>query len=162
MTTETSTAPVTHYFAADHDRLDLLFAEFMRLKSADFPMAKIFFKDFLRGLKRHIVWEEDVLFPLFDAKSGTTGEGPTFVMRQEHRLIGAALEALHERVRHADAGCDAEARALTDLLTHHNFKEERVLYPTLDRLIEPEEAANLFHDMESIPQERYMTCCGTH
>ncbi len=160
--TEKTSALITAYFAADHDRLDSLFAEFMRLKGTDFPAAKGFFKDFLRGLKRHIVWEEDVLFPIFEERSGMKDEGPTAIMRQEHRLIGAALEALHDKVRRADAACEKEARQLTDTLLHHNFKEERVLYPTLDQMIRPEEAAGIFHDMEAIPQERFMTCCGSH
>lgn len=153
---------VMNYFAADHDRLDVLFSEFMRLKREDFPKAKLYFKDFLRGLKRHIVWEEDVLFPLFESKTGMTGSGPTSVMRQEHRLIGEALEQLHGKVRSADPDCDAEAGQLTGLLGEHNSKEENVLYPMLDRLIQAQEAAAAFHAMENIPAERYNICCGAH
>lgn len=153
---------IMSFFAADHDRLDVLFSEFMRLKHEDFPGAKLYFKDFLRGLKRHIVWEEDVLFPLFENKTGNIGSGPTFVMRQEHRLIGEALERLHGKVRLADADCDTQAGELKALLGEHNSKEENILYPMLDRLIQPEEAAAAFHAMENIPAERYNTCCGAH
>lgn len=162
MQTQKSTQYVMNYFAADHDRLDALFMEFMRLKSEDFPRAKTYFKDFLKGLKRHIVWEEEVLFPLFEDKAGMKTAGPTFVMRQEHQLIGAALEALHGKVRLADPDCDAEAGSLLDLLGQHNAKEETVLYPAIDQWTRSEEAAAIFHQMESIPAERYNTCCGTH
>ncbi len=162
MQTQKTTQFIMNYFAADHDRLDALFQEFMRLKREDFPRAKSYFKDFLRGLKRHIVWEEDVLFPLFEKKTGMTAAGPTFVMRQEHRLIGAALEALHGKVRLADPDCDTEAGSLLDLLGQHNAKEETVLYPAIDQLTRPEEAAAIFHEMENIPAERYNTCCGAH
>jgi iron-sulfur cluster repair protein YtfE (RIC family) len=162
MEAQKTTQFIMNYFAADHDRLDTLFMEFARLKRRDFPKAKEYFKDFLRGLKRHIVWEEDVLFPLFENKTGMRNSGPTAVMRQEHRLIGAALEELHGKVRLADPDCDAEADKLLDLLGQHNAKEETVLYPTLDQLIRSEEAAAAFHEMENIPAERYNTCCGAH
>lgn len=151
-----------NFFAADHDRLDALFQEFLRLKRRDFPTAKLYFKDFLRGLKRHIVWEEDVLFPWFENKTGIADSGPTHVMRQEHRSIGAALEALHGKVRLADWECDPEADKLMNLLGQHNAKEETVLYPALDQLTGSEEVAAMFHVMENIPAERYNTCCGAH
>lgn len=162
MQTQKASQLIMNYFAADHDRLDSFFWGFMRLKRQDFPMAKSYFKDFLRGLKRHIVWEEDVLFPLFENKSGISGSGPTAVMREEHRAIGAALEQLHAKVRTANPDCEAEAERLSGLLGDHNAKEENVLYPMLDRLISSEEAAAAFHAMESIPEDRFNTCCGSH
>jgi hypothetical protein len=78
------------YFAEDHDRLDGLFASFRERKRFNYAEARLFFREFKFGLQRHIVWEEQILFPLFEQKTGMVHNGPTEVMRQEHRLIGPA------------------------------------------------------------------------
>lgn len=154
---------IANYFAADHDRLDVLFRHFQAHKRTDFPKAKSYFKNFLRGLKRHIVWEENVLFPVFEEKSGMPlGMGPTQVMRMEHRQIGDALEKIHDKVRQQDPDSDREETAMLDVLKQHNDKEENILYPGIDQLISEQDAADLFRAMEEIPEEKYMTCCGSH
>ena len=86
---------ITAFFEQDHDRLDELFKTFQQLKRSDFAKAKEAFKEFKVGLQRHIVWEEDLLFPLWEKKTGRSEEGPTVVMRAEHRQIGQQLEAIH-------------------------------------------------------------------
>ena len=153
--------PVTAYFEADHDRLDSLLCQFQANKRGDFKTAKPFFREFFKGLRRHIVWEEEVLFPFFEKASGIR-MGPTEVMRQEHRMIGAILDRIHEKVRRADPDSDAEEQELLAVLKPHNDKEENILYPAIDRFAGPEQAAGLFLAMEEIPLERFMTCCGTH
>jgi iron-sulfur cluster repair protein YtfE (RIC family) len=147
-------------FAEDHDRLDGLLETYRRLKRMDFPRAKATFKEFKTGLQRHIVWEEQILFPRFEEKTGMRGFGPTAVMRSEHRQIGAALEALHDKVRHQHPDSDLEETRLLDLLAAHNQKEEHVLYPGLDRLLSAEEQATVRKEMAEVPEEAYRTCCG--
>jgi iron-sulfur cluster repair protein YtfE (RIC family) len=146
-------------FTEDHDRLDHLLETYRRLKRTDFPRAKAAFKEFKMGLQRHIVWEERILFPRFEEKTGMREVGPTAVMRAEHRQIGACLEALHQKVRHQDPESDAQERQLLELLVAHNLKEERVLYPTLDRMLPPEEQAAVRKEMEEVPEEAYHICC---
>src|SRR5262249_489017 len=149
-------------FAADHDRLDELFVQFQKTKRADYAKAKEFFKQFKFGLQRHIVWEESILFPLFEQKTGMYGTGPTEVMRQEHRRIGELLEAIHKKVQQQDPNSDAEEQALLEALSVHNQKEEMVLYPTLDRVTSDEDRTEAFTAMENVPEEAYKTCCGNH
>jgi regulator of cell morphogenesis and NO signaling len=119
-----STTTVHQYFTDDHRRLDDLIRTFQAEKRKDFARAKQAFREFLRGLQRHIVWEEEILFPSFEERSGMGSGGPTDVMRAEHRLITAALDELHEHVRRVDPECDAETERLVDLLSVHNRKEE--------------------------------------
>jgi iron-sulfur cluster repair protein YtfE (RIC family) len=147
-------------FAHDHDRLDQLLETYRRLKRADFARAKQAFREFKFGLQRHIIWEETVLFPLFEEKTGMRDRGPTAVMRAEHREIGRCLEALHDKVRRQDADSDPEEQALLQALFAHNQKEENVLYPAIDRLSSAEEKAAAFKTMEELPEEAYRTCCG--
>jgi len=153
---------ISAFYEQDHDRLDELFKAFQKMKRSDFPKAKEAFKAFKFGLQRHIVWEEDVLFPLWEEKTGMSEGGPTFVMRAEHRQIGQQLEAIHGKVAEQNPDSDQEEQALLDLLGSHNMKEERVVYPAIDQLTSAEERETVFRNMNDIPEERYKLCCGQH
>ncbi|MBI4411201.1 MAG: hemerythrin domain-containing protein [Deltaproteobacteria bacterium] len=155
-------ASVTGYYEADHDRLDHLFKMFQALKATDFPKAKQAFVDFKVGLQRHIVWEEEILFPVFEQKTGVRDAGPTAVMRLEHREIGAVLEAVHQKVKEKNPESDAEEIRLISILSEHNRKEEVILYPAIDRFLNPAELEEIFKKMEALPPERYAACCGGH
>ena len=150
---------ISSYYEVDHDRLDELFKEFQQLKRTDFTKAKQVFRQFKYGLQRHIIWEEEILFPLFERKTGMTRGGPTFVMRMEHRQIGAYLEAIHDKVRSQNPESDAEERALIEALLSHNRKEEQILYPMIDQTIDVSERSSVFEEMDKLPEERYSVCC---
>ena len=153
---------ISEFYEQDHDRLDELFKTFQKLKRFDFGKAKEAFKEFKYGLQRHIVWEEDLLFPLWEEKTGMSEGGPTFVMRSEHRQIGQQLEAIHEKVAEQNPDSDQEEQELLNLLGSHNMKEERVLYPSIDQVTSEEEREAVFRNMNNIPEEKYKLCCGQH
>ena len=150
---------ITEYFSKDHDRLDNLLKDFLDLKKSDFSRAKELFKEFKTGLQRHIVWEEDVLFPYFEKKTGMSNAGPTVVMRSEHREIGGYLEQVHEKVKGNNINSDSEEQNLLSALSHHNLKEEKILYPSIDGLVNENERKEIFEVMKNIPEERYKCCC---
>ena len=151
---------ISTFYEQDHDRLDELFKTFQQFKRSDFAKAKEAFREFKFGLQRHIVWEEDLLFPLWEEKTGMSDGGPTFVMRNEYRQIGQLLEAIHDKVAEQNPDCDHEEQALLNLLGSHNMKEERVLYPAIDQVTNEEEHETVFRNMNSIPEEPYRVCCG--
>ncbi len=153
---------IGEHFAEDHDRLESLFEAFQSLKGSDFAKAKDVFKDFKSGLHRHIVWEEDLLFPLWEEKCGLAEGGPTLVMRAEHRQIGEQLEAIQDKVGEHNPESEQEEKVLRDLLHSHNMKEERALYLEIDRVTRPEERAEFFRKLDLIPPDRYAACCGAH
>ena len=146
-------------YEADHDRLDGLFTSFRNLKRTDFPKAKEYFKQFKAGLQRHIIWEEEILFPAFEQKTGLSDSGPTHVMRMEHRRIGDLLEAIHEKVKMGDPNSDADEELLLTVLSVHNQKEEGILYPAIDRFLTADERSSVYTLMADLPEERYNTCC---
>lgn len=148
-------------FEQDHDRLDALFTTFQEQKRNDFAKAKEAFVPFKFGLQRHIVWEEDVLFPKWEENSGMAEGGPTQVMRTEHRMIGDCLEAIHQKVQAEDPESDRDEQRLLEILKSHNMKEERILYPSIDQVISDQERAELYQAMKDIPEERYRTSCGS-
>ena len=151
---------ITEFFEQDHDRLDDLFKTFQQSKRPDFAKAKEAFQGFKVGLQRHIVWEEDLLFSLWEKKTGMTESGPTPAMRNEHRQIGQQLEAIHRKVADQNPDSDQEEQALLDLLGSHNRKEERALYPAIDQVTSADERETVFRDMKNIPEDRYKLCCG--
>jgi len=142
---------VTKYYEADHDRLGELFRNFQKLKRTDFPAAKELFGQFKAGLKRHIKWEEQILFPLFEQRTGFAGNGPTHVMRSEHHQIEKHLEAIHEKMNMGDPESDFDEQMMLNVLALHNQKEERILYPAIDRALSDEERARVFTTMEAMP-----------
>ena len=60
---------ISAFYEQDHDRLDDLFKTFQQFKRSDVAKAKEAFQGFKLGLQRHIVWEEDLLFPLWEEKN---------------------------------------------------------------------------------------------
>ena len=151
---------ISAFYEEDHDRLDELFKTFQRLKRSDFAKAKEAFKEFKVGLQRHIVWEEDLLFPFWEEKTGMSEGGPTFVMRHEHRQIGQQLEAIQDKVAEQNPDSDQAEQMLLNILGSHNMKEERVLYPSIDNVTSAEEREAVFRNMKMIPEDRYNSCCS--
>jgi regulator of cell morphogenesis and NO signaling len=153
---------VTAFYEKDHDRLDELFKTFQTSKRSDFIKAKEAFKEFKVGLQRHIVWEEELLFPMWEEKTGMIEDGPTPVMRFEHEQIKQLLEAIHRKVEEQNLDTDQSEQALFNLLSSHNRKEERALYPAIDNVTSAEEREKVFSNMSSIPADRYNSCCSQH
>ena len=124
----------------DHDRLDALEGSaFERFALGDTPGARACWDEFSVGLRRHIRFEEEILFPTFEEKLDISGAtGPTGVMRAEHREIERLIEAIARALE--GQGAPLLLRSdLKELLGQHNLKEEHVLYPGTDQCLDPEE-----------------------
>jgi regulator of cell morphogenesis and NO signaling len=134
---------VTEALAWDHDRLEALEScAFEARQSGDFSSAGRAFAEFDLGLRRHIRFEEQILFPAFEQASGLPAQGgPTGVMRAEHREIEALLEALGDVVALPGPAAEVLRAQLHAVLGGHNLKEENILYPGADRLFAGESDA---------------------
>jgi len=137
----------------DHDRLDDLAARAFAARADGRPgSARLLWQGFSAGLRRHIRFEEQVLFPVFEEKTGASPDaGPTAVMRSEHRAIETLLGAIGAVMSLADPAADALRTELLSLLRGHNEKEELVLYPGTDRLLAPEESDALVARLQEQP-----------
>ena len=136
---------VNESFSWDHDRLDALeAAAFEKRLAGDLEAARDLYSAFASGLRRHIGVEEQILFPAFEERSGMPPtEGPTAVMRAEHREIEALLGQIEEAIGVADSPAEMLRPSLRMVLEDHNMKEEQVLYPVTDDLLGGEEADRL-------------------
>jgi regulator of cell morphogenesis and NO signaling len=146
---------VSHYFERDHDRLHDLFHAFQLMKAKDFPRARENFVAFKFGLQRHMVWEEEVLFPFYEQKTGLYPAGPTNIMRKEHRKIREILESIDQKLRAFDANTKEEESTLFALLEIHSLKEENILYPVMDNYLTEIEEKSILEAIKNIPDERY-------
>ena len=149
---------VLSFMGEDHDRLDNIFKEFKNIKNTDEDRARNLFHEFKIGLQKHIVWEEEILFPLFENNTGMYDSGPTAVMRMEHRKIKDFLENIHRCLSKNIQTNDLE-EGLMEVLTEHNNKEEDILYPWIDNSVSKEEIEKAFINMKNLSPEKYNRCC---
>ncbi len=145
-----SAPSINEYLTEDHDRLDDLLERFQEWRVKDFGRAKDFLTQFTLGLRRHLRWEETILFPLFEQKTGQTGL--TNTLQGEHDEIMQWLGALGQKVEENDAACGHEEKMLVEELGGHNAREEYALYPQLDKLLTEEEQRATFEAMAAVPE----------
>jgi hemerythrin-like domain-containing protein len=153
---EVKDAPVTisSHYAVDHDDIDRLLDEFRASKTGDRPAARAMYREFKTRLERHIGWEDDILFPLFERLTGLTDNGPTVVMRAEHRQIRALLDSIDAALQTSETSIDADESTLIQVLAAHNFKEEQILYPMIDKQISVSDREAVFAQMHAEAGER--------
>ena len=143
---------VTGYLGQDHDRLDEGLREVSSaVAKGRFPDAAARFGAFESGLLRHLRIEEELIFPVFEARSGMLN-GPTDVLRDEHRQVRMALALMRRGLLQMDATAYVDGvRFFESVLPDHNAKEEHILYPTLDSLLRPAERAALVARLQREP-----------
>ena len=127
------TGGLAEHFTADHRACDQGWAEVER--AAQTPEgAGVAFEKFDAHMRRHLGWEEEVIFPAFEEEMGMGPDmGPTAVMREEHIQMRGLLDGMYLAAR------DGQWERLLDqgdtllmLIQQHNQKEEGMLYPMAD------------------------------
>ncbi len=126
---------VSEYLTSDFKRLDLILNSLVKAvrleKSVELQQS--LFSLFKSGLMRHIQWEEGVLFPIFERESNLPN-GPTRIMKAEHSEMSSVLNSIEDALDHR---IDLEKLvALGNCLDEHNLKEKRILYPSIERMLD--------------------------
>ena len=126
---------ITEYLNDDHHRCDDLGAEAkICVGKEQWDRASLSFERFSNALELHFTMEEDVLIDAFE-KAIKSGDGPTCVMRNEHRVIRSIMfmlqDALERRAKNAFLG---HFDTLDIMIQQHNLVEESFLYPMIDRM----------------------------
>lgn len=114
-----------------------------------------------RDSEKHYLREEDVLFPVLE-KHGITE--PPAIMWMEHNQIREKKKALNSIAENCNAlnfqGFKFQlaelAKALSNFLASHFFKENNILFPTALRVIKEEEWKEIKSDFDEIGY-----CCFT-
>lgn len=155
-TAERAVREITEALSWDHDRLDALESgAFQALEAGDLEAARTSFRAFARGLRRHIGFEEELVFPEFEHRSGLgPEEGPTAVLRAEHRELEVLLGQLEAALAEPGGPVAGLRGELHRVLSHHNQKEEQMLYPGTDRLMNPEDRDELVRRVQAFSTHR--------
>ncbi|MBF0379535.1 MAG: hemerythrin domain-containing protein [Magnetococcales bacterium] len=120
---------IEEMFTKDHQRCDDIFVLVEQAAQAgDINNAKKSFAEFILGMNHHFAMEEEGFFPAFEEATGMT-QGPTMVMRMEHKQMRGLLMQMQEAVTKEDV---AEISQITStlmvIMRQHNIKEEQMLY----------------------------------
>ena len=140
---------ILEFLGNDHLACDELFASAEEaVVHKNWGGAHALFDQFQAAMAHHLAMEEEVLFPAFEAHTGSH-VGPTQVMRMEHEQ----MRGLMQDMAHAVAKTDYESylglsETLNMLMQQHNLKEENMLYPMSDRVLGDTRDA-LIHSMET-------------
>jgi len=127
------------FFEQEHHDCNARWADVEELLATnDIETARPAWVKFDASLRKHIAMEEEVIFPAFEAASGTGDEDSTEMMRMEHQQMVRLLEVIGKAV---DTGGTEEAMDAGDqlliLIQQHNAAEE-VFYPRAENLLGPD------------------------
>lgn len=111
--------------------------------------------------------EEDRLFPAMVAKGMPQEGGPISVMLAEHDMGRAFVRQMAKSI---ECAADGDSAALAEfanaaggyiqLLRSHIQKEDRILFPMADRMLDEEEQKDLLAEFETVETEHMGA--GTH
>ncbi len=127
---------IADYLTIDHKRCDDFFVEAENhVVKSMWLAAEPCFTQFKAAIEQHFEMEEQVLFPGFEQKTGST-KGPTQMMRSEHNQIRAILQRMLDSLSlHAQDDYLGHSETLNIMLQQHNLKEENILYPMTDQVL---------------------------
>jgi hemerythrin-like domain-containing protein len=127
---------ISKFLATDHKRCDTLFATAESAASNnDWDIATPEFDRFRDALLHHFAMEEEVMFPAFETRTGMK-QGPTAVMRSEHRQMTDLFDSMADAIARKDANAYlGDADTLLIIMQQHNVKEEQMLYRMADQAL---------------------------
>lgn len=118
-----------------------------------------FIRDFADGC--HHRKEEQMLFPALEEHGVPREGGPIGVMLYEHEVgrnlvaqISRAVEAYAAGDRAAGQRFVAPARRYIELLTQHIFKEDNVLFPMTEHVLDPSTQTSLAQAFERMEEDK--------
>ena len=121
----------------DHRRCDSLLAATETATSGNDWDAIVHDVEVLREtVERHFQFEEQVLFPQLEVRAPMAA-GPTGVMRMEHEQMRQLMAELANAAQMQDKDtCIGVLETLHMVTQQHNAKEEAILYPMADDVLQ--------------------------
>lgn len=128
------------YLTQDHKLCDSYFTKLENsIKKKEVKEIKDYLENFYKRTRRHFKIEEEILFPLFEEKT-KANSGPTYIMRIEHQDITQLIEELKQLGNELNKKnleiMENLLESLLIILQQHNLKEEQILYPMMERILE--------------------------
>ena len=146
-----STQTICEFYSEDHDRLDGLFEQYLKLKVKEPEEAIKVLEQFKFGLEQHMAWEEAILFSEYDVRIPSADEeSPTVDLTFEHQQLRDYLDIVLRKMREKDQGLELEKdeARFAELLAAHNFAEEAGLYVRLDEKLSDQDRTDIRQRMK--------------
>ncbi len=144
------------FLEIDHRHCDALFVHAHNAaRAGDWFTCEQAYPVFRSALERHLLIEEKILFPAFEA-AVAHAKDYTATMRSDHLRIRGVTQRLAESLRERDRIAFLDhADTLGVVLYLHSEKEEGVLYPMMERVLAPRrdaliEAMHAFDCMDKV------------
>ena len=135
---------IQQYLKDDHRKCDELFADMEKsVNSKD----KYF--QFKKSMEHHFCMEEEILFPAMVKVTGSE-MGPISVMKMEHEQMRNLFQRMDASIESDPDDFLGLSETLIILIQQHNSKEEMVLYPMAENLLE-NSAEEILKTFESGP-----------
>ncbi|MDM8562864.1 hemerythrin domain-containing protein [Candidatus Marithioploca araucensis] len=127
---------ITQTLSAEHSHCDQLFAQAeAKVANKQWVEATTDFNHFIFEMEQHFTREEQVLFPNVEERTGQTA-GPTAVMRMEHQQMRQVFDEMQKSLtQQNDEQYLGLSETLLVLMQQHNAKEQQILYPMSDQVL---------------------------
>lgn len=122
---------IKDFMTHDHERLEQILRDFLKARDQNDHRARELFHEFRSGVEKHMAWEEEILFPAIERRTGMHLPGPAVLVQSQHEQIKLLFKELSAQIDN-EGGNEETLKALIDLLALHNREEERILYPWID------------------------------
>lgn len=127
---------ICDHLKSDHRHCDDLLARAAAIiEQRNWQDAGTAFRHFCHVLRRHMKMEEEVLFPACEAVMIHSSE-PIAMLRIEHEQIHGIIERMSWALCRLDAvDFLLHSETFTILIQEHGMKEDKIVYPMLDRIL---------------------------
>jgi hemerythrin-like domain-containing protein len=126
------------WFTECHRTCDALWAKVEEAAELDDALElKVSTNSFVSNTRRHLEAEEKVLFPMLGEATGMGQGGPIGVMLHEHRQMFQFLDLMEAAAKNSDIDTLLSCGDTLLMLTQqHNVKEEQILYPMCEQVLQ--------------------------
>jgi len=108
----------------------------------------VILQELKKRFMRHFTWEEQVLFPEFEKKAGSSGKGIVFLLKGEHEQIQNLLKKITKQI---DTTTMSNTMSdLIEIIKKHKFKEYEIFYPWFEKNLNVQEIDQLIERMKNI------------
>ncbi len=140
---------IKDFMAHDHEELERVLRDFLGARNQDAVHARELFHKFKTGIQAHMAWEEEILFPMIERRTGMHLPGPAVLVQAQHQHIRALFEKISALID-KEGGIEEALKELIDLLALHRREEERILYPWIDVSLGKEDREAALEQMKNI------------
>ena len=129
---------ILKFMDKDHEELVALFDQFLSHIKNNSDQSIEVFSQFRQNLQKHFHWEEKILFPLFEERTGFPGADTTFVLKNEHIQIKSMfidkIEAMLIEKKYSEI--TLLTVGLEEMLSIHRNLETDIFYPWFDNSLD--------------------------